>query len=154
MNGPATAREALIVEALGEVALLLDRVDAQVAAMEAGRKALGHASDALNGQLRTFETRMTSVTQLVQTRAVEHILRRSSRAMSDAIDAQARAMEAAARTAFSGQVDSKLTRLTIALERANQRAGLPWEHWLALVATGVVLAAVTWLIASSMTFRC
>ena len=80
MNGPATAREALIVEALGEVALLLDRVDAQVAAMEAGRKALGHASDALNGQLRTFETRMTSVTQLVQTRAVEHILRRSSRA--------------------------------------------------------------------------
>jgi len=43
MNQPTTVREALIVEALGDVALLLDRVDSLTSSMEVGRLALAHA---------------------------------------------------------------------------------------------------------------
>lgn len=154
MNGPRTAREALIVEALGEVALLLDRVEALTTSMDAGRLALGNASAELSGRLNDFETRMASVTRQVQTRAIEHIVHRIGKATSDAVETQASAMQTAARLAFSGQVDSQVARLTKALQRASERADRPWEHWLTYVATAVASAAVTWLVFSSIALKC
>ena len=44
MNRPTSAREALIVEALGDVALLLDRVESLMSSMETGRLELANAS--------------------------------------------------------------------------------------------------------------
>ena len=154
MNGPTTAREALIVEALGEVALLIDRVEALTSSMEVGRLALSDASAQLSGRLNAFETRMASVTQQVQTRAIEHIVRRTGQAASDAIESQASAMRTAARLAFSGEVDSQVACLTRALQRASERADRPWEHWLTYVATAVASAVVTWLVASSFSLKC
>jgi DUF971 family protein len=154
MNRPTTAREALIAEALGEVALLVDRVEALTSSMEVGRLALANASAELSRGLNAFETRMASVTQQVQTKAIEHIVRRTGKATSDIIESQASAVQAAARLAFSGQVDSQVARLTKALQRANERADRPWEHWLTYVATAVASAALTWLMASSIALKC
>jgi hypothetical protein len=50
MSHPSTAREAFIVETIGEVAALLDRVEAVTPALDASRLALVSASAELAGQ--------------------------------------------------------------------------------------------------------
>lgn len=153
MSDPATAREALIVEALGEVALLLDRVESLTSSMEVGRLGLANASAHLDSRLKAFESGTASVAHQVQVKAIEHILRRTSKATSDAIELQAGAMNAAARSAFSAQVDSNLARLTHLLQQVLHRIDRPWDLWLTHAATATVSAAVTWWVVSSLAFR-
>jgi hypothetical protein len=153
MNGPSTAREALIVEALGDVASLLDRIESLTASMEVGRLALVNASAELDGRLRAFETGTAALTQQVQARVIEHILKRTGKATTQSIEAQSRAMSSAARLAFSAQVDSNLTRLNNFLHEFLQRVDRPWDLWLTHAATAVVSAAITWWVISSLTVR-
>jgi len=150
MTGPSTAREALILEALGEVAVLLDRVESLNLSMETHRLGLLGANTELAERLKAFEAGMSSITQNVKARAVEHILRRTSEVTSLSVETQARAMAAAARLAFSAQVDSNLTRLASSLQQAIQRVDRPWDLWLTHAATAVVSAAVTWWVVSSL----
>jgi len=63
MSNPSSAREAFIVETLGEVAGLLDRAEAVVPAMDASRLALINASTELAGQVTAFESRMAGITE-------------------------------------------------------------------------------------------
>lgn len=153
MNGPASAREALIVEALGEVAQLLDRVEALTASMEAGHSGLANASAELSGKLNLFEARMASVTQQVQTRAIEHIVRHTNEATRLSVEVQTRAMNDAARQAFTAHVDSTLARLTVSVRHLIQVANRPWEFWLTHVATAVASALITWFVVSLLAFR-
>lgn len=153
MSDPATAREALIVEALGEVALLLDRVESLTSSMEVGRLGLANASAELDSRLKAFELRTASVAQQVQVKAIEHIVRRTGRATSDSIELQARAMNVAARLAFSTEVDSNLARLTRLLQQILHRVDRPWDLWLTHAATVAVSAAFTWWVVSSSGFR-
>lgn len=153
MNRPTSAREALIVEALGDVALLLDRVESLMSSMETGRLELANASAHLDSRLKAFEAGTASVAQKVQVKAIEHIIRRTGKATSDSIELQARAMNAAARLTFSAEVDSNLTRLTHALQQALHRVDRPWDVWLTHAATATVSAALTWWVVSSSGFR-
>ena len=153
MSGPATAREALIVEVLGEVALLLERIESLTSSMEVGRLELANAGAHLDSRLEAFELGTASVAQQVQVKAIEHIIRRTGKATSDSIELQARAMNAAARLTFSAQVDSNLTRLTHALQQALHRVDRPWDVWLTHAATATVSAALTWWVVSSSGFR-
>ena len=153
MNGPSTAREALIVEALGDVASLLDRIESLTTSMEASRLALTSTSVELDNRLKAFEGGIATLTQHVQARAIEHILKRTGKATTDSIEAQSRAMSAAARLAFSTQVDSNLARLNQSLRDALQRVDRPWDLWLTHAATAAVSAAFTWWIVSSFVVR-
>jgi hypothetical protein len=153
MNGPTTAREALIVEALGDVATILDRIELLMSSMEVGRLGLANAGANLDSRLKAFEVGTAALAQQVQARAIEHIIKRTGKATSDAIELQARAMSAAARLAFSTQVDSNLARLTNALQQVIQRVDRPWDLWLTHAATAAVSAAVTWWVVSSIPFR-
>lgn len=153
MSDPATAREALIVEALGEVALLLDRVESLSSSIEVGRLGLANASAQLDSRLRAFELGTASVAQQVQVKAIEHIIRRTGKATSDSIELQARAMNAAARLAFSAEVDSNLARLTHSLQQVLHRVDRPWDLWLTHAATAAVSASFTWWVVSSSGLR-
>jgi hypothetical protein len=153
MTGPNTAREALIVEALGDVAHLLDRVESLSSSMEAGRLALANANAELGDRLKAFEAGVASLTQQAKARVVEHIVRRTGEATSEAIETQARAMNAAARLAFSAQVDSNLARLTATLQQVIHRVDRPWDLWLTHAATAAVSAAITWWVLGSFAFR-
>jgi hypothetical protein len=153
MNGPTTAREALIVEALGDVATILDRIELLMSSMEVGRLGLANAGANLDSRLKAFEVGTAALAQQVQARAIEHIIKRTGKATSDAIELQARAMSAAARLAFSTQVDSNLARLTNALQQVIQRVDRPWDLWLTHAATAAVSAAGTWWVVSSVPFR-
>ena len=152
MSGLATAREALIVEALGEVALLLERIESLTSSMEVGRLELANAGAHLDSRLRAFEVGTASVAQQVQVKAIEHIIRRTGKATSDSIELQARAMNTA-RLAFSAEADSNLARLDHALQQVLHRVERPWDLWLTHAATAAVSAAFTWWIVSSSGFR-
>lgn len=153
MSEPSTAREALIVEALGSVASLLDRIESVTSSMETSRIALANASAELGDRVEKFEAGTASVAQQIQVRAIEHILKRTGKATSDSIELQARAMSAAARLAFSEQVHSELARLSAALRQAIERLDRPWDVWLTHAATAAVSAAVTGWVVTSFVIR-
>jgi len=154
MNGPSTAREALIVEALGEVARLVDRIEALTSSMEAKRQALADASGELGDRLKAFEAGMASIISLkVQASAAEQLVRRAVKASSESIEVQTRAMSEAARQAFAAQLDSTLARLTASVQQLIHRVERPCDLWLTHLATAIASSLLTWFVASSLPFR-
>ena len=148
MNGPSNAREALIVEALGDVANLLERVETVTAAMESGRLAMTNATAELSGRLRAFDRELTQITQVAKTRVVEHIVKRAVQATDEAVATQVRAMHVAARVAFAEEAYSQLARLGSSVEQLTRRVARPWAFWLTHLATATSTAIATWLLAN------
>ena len=151
MNGTSSAREALIAEALGEMAALLDRVEAVAPTLDASRLALIHASTDLAGQTTAFESRMAGITENAKVQAVKHIARRTDEITRVSAEAQTRAMEEAARMLFRTEVGPALQRFTMPLQHLAdlaQRGARPWEYWLTHAATAVGASALTWALAA------
>ena len=148
MSPPGTAREALIAEAIGDVALLLDRAEALQPAMLESTQALVEAQTRLARQLADFETHVAALTEKAKVLAVKHILVRTDEAARRSVDAQTRAMADAAQTLFKTQIDPALQRLAMPLQRLVQRVARPWEHWLTHAATAAVASATTWALAA------
>ena len=147
MNGLSSAREAFIAEALGEVAALLDRVEAVVPALDASRLALINASTELVGRMTAYESRMAGITENAKVQAVKHIARRTDEIARGSTEAQTRAMEEAARMLFRTEVGPALQRVAMPLQHLADlahRGAHPWQHWLTHAATAVVASALTW----------
>jgi uncharacterized protein with PhoU and TrkA domain len=151
MNGTGSAREALIAEALGEVAALLDRLEAVGPALDGSRLALIHTSSELAGQVTAFESRMAGITENAKTQAVKHIARRTEEIARVSADAQTRAMEEAARMLFRTEVGPALQRVAVPLQHLADlahRGAHPWQHWLTHAATAVVASGLSWALAA------
>ncbi|WP_428424468.1 hypothetical protein [Methylibium sp.] len=148
MNRPSTAREALIVEAIGEVAALIDRVEAVARSMDAARQVLVQASAELASQVVAFESRMTAVTENAKVQAVRHIARRTDEVARSSLDTQTRAMEEAARALFRSEIGPTLQRLVMPLQHLADSGAHPWERWLTHAATAAVASALTWALAT------
>ena len=116
MNGTSSAREALIAETLGEMAALLDRVEAVAPTLDASRLALINASTELAGQVTAFESRMAGITENAKLQAVKHIARRTDEITRVSAEAQTRAMEEAARMLFRTEVGPALQRVAMPLQ--------------------------------------
>ena len=108
MNRPSTAREALVVETIGELAALIDRVEAVAPLIDAARLAFVQVSADLAGQLVAFESRMTAITEHAKVQAVKHIARRIDEMTRSSLDTQKRAMEEASRAFFRTEVGPTL----------------------------------------------
>ena len=151
MNGTSSAREALIAETLGEMAALLDRVEAVAPALDASRLALINASTELAGQVTAFESRMAGITENAKMQAVKHIARRTDEITRVSAEAQTRAMEEAARMLFRTEVGPALQRVAMPLQHLADlahRGAHPWQHWLTHAATAAAASAVTWALAA------
>jgi hypothetical protein len=151
MNGMSSAREALIAETLGEMAALLDRVEAVAPALDASRLALINASTELAGQVTAFESRMAGITENAKMQAVKHIARRTEGITRVSAEAQTRAMEEAARMLFRTEVGPALQRVAMPLQHLADlahRGAHPWQHWLTHAATAAAASAVTWALAA------
>lgn len=148
MNRPATAREALIIEAIGEVAGLIERLEAVAPALDANRQALVQASADVAGQVAAFENRLAGITENAKVQAVRYIARRADEMARSSLDAQTRAMEVAARTLFRSELGPALQRLVVPLQHLADRGARPFERWLTHAATAVVASALTWVIAA------
>jgi uncharacterized membrane-anchored protein len=151
MNGTSSAREALIAEALGEMAALIDRVEAVGPALDGSRLALVHASAELAGQVTAFESRMAGITENAKVQAVKHIARRTDEITRVSAEAQTRAMEEAARMLFRTEVGPALQRVAMPLRHLADlahRGAHPWQQWLTHAATAVAASALTWALAA------
>ena len=153
MSPPGTAREALIAEAIGEVAALIDRVEAVAPSMDEARRALVRASVELAGQVVAFENRMTAITENAKVQAVRHIARRTDEVARSSMDTQTRAMEEAARALFRTEIGPTLQRLVMPLQHLAERGDRPWERWLTHAATAAVASAVTWVLVAYLWVR-
>lgn len=151
MNNLSSAREAFIVETLGEVAALLDRVEAVAPALDVSRLALIHASTELADQVTAFERRMAGITENAKVQAVKHIARRTDEIARGAVETQNRVMEESARMLFRTEVGPALQRVAMPLQHLADlahRGARPWQHWLTHAATAVVASALTWALAA------
>jgi hypothetical protein len=149
MNSPSTAREVFLVETLGEVAALLDRVEAILPALEDGRLALLQASASLTDGLDTVESRMEAITESAKIQAVRYIAHRTDEMARSALDAQTRAMEEAARELFQTELEPALQRLALPLQHLASiahRDTPAWLAWLTHAATALLASTLTWVL--------
>ncbi|MBE2241931.1 MAG: hypothetical protein IAE86_04190 [Burkholderiaceae bacterium] len=147
MNGPTTAREALLAELIGDVAQLIKRMETLTPLMDESRQALAHSSVQLSSQVAAFEIRMAAITENAKIQAVRHITHRTEELAQRTREEQTRAMAESARDLFRTELTPALQRLAMPLQHLVDRLAHPWQSWLTHAATAAVAAAATWLLA-------
>ena len=147
MSDPTRAREALIVEALGDTATLIRQVEALAPRLEETREALLQANSELRESLAGFEGRMAAVTENVKTKTTHYLAARVEEAARRSTQQQSQAMADAARVAFGAEVGAAMQRLQAALQPLAERRRPKWELWLTHLAAAAVASAATWIFA-------
>ena len=144
MNRPTTAREALIVEALGDVARLLDRIDTMTPAMNNTLRALVKANADLGERVNAFESHMAALTENAKQKTVEFVVRRTNEVSQQSLEIQSGLMTDSARKILNEELGSTLTRFNATLKRLVERIEKPpVELWWIYVATIVATAGTT-----------
>jgi hypothetical protein len=154
--GTSTAREALIIEAIGEVARLINQVEALAPEMEETCQAL-HRSDAkLQQTLAGFEARLAAISERAKTQAVQD-LRTHLKDSAQQVGVQLYgALAAAAQQAFQGQIGATVKGQQLVLkdlqallqELAQQRdeRWIPWATHAAATCLGAMFTLTAlWL---------
>lgn len=149
MNEPVGAREALLIEAIGEMVDLIDSVDRLTPKLQEVSREIGRASESLRGSLAGFETQVLALVEKAKVQAVKHILARTDEAARQSIEQQSRAMADAARVAFGADLGATLQRLQSLQKRPERR----WEHWLTHAAAAATASAATWTLAITLWAR-
>lgn len=140
MNRPATAREALVAELIGDVAILIERMESLRPAVDEATQALVDAAERVVGSVGPLQTQIAGVAKQTQVQAVQYISVRAQQLARAMIVEQSAAMTQAAQSIVREQVGPTLQRLTAALERVVSRADRPWDMWLMHAGTAAVSA--------------
>jgi hypothetical protein len=143
---PSTAREALIVEALGDIAQLVDRVEALAPVINDAQRTVVQASDHLLHRVVAFEAHMATITENAKNKTVEHIARRTDQLARQSLAQQTQAMTESARAICNAEIGTTLQRLASSvhtLAERVERAERPWLSWLTHAATAAVSACAT-----------
>ena len=146
MTHPSSAREALIVEALGDVARLLEQVEELTRSVEAARTAMVTASAQLHSDIKSFSTDVRLATDQAKVGAVAYVRTQALKAARESMLAQAQAMATAARRLFAENADANFSHLLKVLQQVAQRIDRPWEIWMTYAATAVASAFLMWCI--------
>ncbi|MDP3085066.1 MAG: hypothetical protein Q8N44_15435 [Rubrivivax sp.] len=149
MSDPVTAREALLIEAIGEVSNLIDSVDRLTPELQEMRCEIDRASTGLRESLAAFEGQVLALTEKSKVVAVKHILAHTQEAARQATALHSRAMADAARVAFGAEVGAALQRLKALHERPERR----WELWLTHAAAAATASAGTLLLTLTLWAR-
>ena len=149
MSDPVTAREALLIEAIGEVSNLIDSVDRLTPELQEMRCEIDRASTGLRESLAAFEGQVLALTEKSKVVAVKHILAHTQEAGRQATALHSRAMADAARVAFGAEVGAALQRLKTLHERPGRR----WEQWLTHAAAAATASAGTLMLTLTLWAR-
>lgn len=147
MNDPVSAREALMIEAIGEAGTLLESVGALTPALQEIGREIARADAGLRENLAAFEGRMAVVMDNGKTRAVQHVAARINEAAAQSIETQSRAMAEAARAAFGAELGPTIKQLQSALTSLVEQRQRYWESWLTHLAVAVTASTATWFLA-------
>ena len=135
-----------MVEALGDLARLMDRMEALAPSLDQARRGLLKANADLADRTVAFEGRMAAISENAKAVVVDHILRRTQEiARRSALD-QTRTMQEAVRALFNTEFGATLSTLDTLLGPLRQlieRMDRPWDPWLMHVATATVSSAAT-----------
>ena len=156
MSHPSTAREALIVEALGDIARLLDRVDALLPALDATQRNMAQVNADLAHRALAFEDRMATTLEQGKIKTVERIVRQVDQAARQSLAEQTLAMTASARSIFNAEMGSSLQNMTAswrALALRVEKLEGPWDRWLTHAATAGVATVCTCALMVWLPFR-
>jgi len=143
VNEPVSAREALIIEALGEAVNLIDSLERMTARTQEVGREIARANAGLQDSLGAFEARITALTEKSKVVAVKHILARTDEAARRTVDEQTRAMAQTAQALFKTEIDPSLRRLAAPLRQLVEQLDRPWEQWLTHAATASVTFTIT-----------
>ena len=88
MNEPVSAREALLIEAIGEMVNLIDSVDRLTPELREASQEIDRAREGLRSSLAAFETQVLALTEKAKVVAVKHILTRTEEAARQSADLQ------------------------------------------------------------------
>jgi DNA repair exonuclease SbcCD ATPase subunit len=140
---PTTAREALIVEAVGDAARLIRQVEALVPVLDDTCRALLQANEHVRHTLSGFEGRIGAATENAKARTAHYLAAQVNEAARRSIDQQSRAMADAARVAFGAELGATVQRLNTALRPLIERQQRWWQTYLTHLAAAAVASAVT-----------
>ena len=146
MSHPRTAREALLAEVIGDVAKLIERLEAIGPVVDQGCGALDEARQSLRQDLANLEHRIAAVTEAAKSQATRQVALRVDEAARRTIEAQSRAMADAARIAFGAELGATMQRLHVELRPLLEDRHRRWESWLTHAATALASALATSLL--------
>lgn len=150
MNRMSTAKEALIAEALGDLDLLLKRLEAVVPLVDATRKTLIKSTEMVSREIAGFAPHMKQFTDYAKVQTAKQIDRSVTDVTQRAKEMQVEAMREAALELFKKEFHPLVNQVIARLEHLTQLAQPrpnPWMPWLTHSAAFVTGAALTWLVA-------
>jgi hypothetical protein len=147
VNDPVTAREALIIEAIGDAANLIESMERLTPELQEIGREIDRAGAGLRESLVRFEAQVLALTEKAKVQAVKHILARTDEAARRSIELQGRAMADAARVAFGAEIGASMQGLQSALQPLHERPERRWERWLTHAAAAATASAATWTLA-------
>jgi hypothetical protein len=147
MKDPVDAREALVIEAIGDVANLIESVERLTPELREMRREIDGANAGLRDSLSAFEAQVLALTEKAKVQAVKHILARTDEAARRSIASQERAMADAARVALGAELGATLQRLQSSIQALTNRRGSRSEQWLTHAAAAATASALTWALA-------
>jgi hypothetical protein len=142
VSDPVAAREALMIEAIGEAGQLIDSVTRLAPTLQDISREIVNADASLRNNLSAFEGRMAAITENAKTKTVQHLAVRTEEAARRSIDQQARAMADAAQVAFGVEIGATLRRLKSMVDQS----GRGWERGLTYAAVATASSSVTWVV--------
>jgi hypothetical protein len=152
MMSTSTAREALIIEAIGEVARLIGQVEALAPEMLKTGHALRKSDAQLHQTLAGFEARLASITERTKTQAVQHLEAQMSASAQHLVGRLCAALIEAAHQAFQNQIGATtreqqvvLNNLRGLLHQLTQERAERWVRWATYAAATSVGSALTLL---------
>ncbi len=136
-------REALIAEALGDIAVLLERLEAIAPALASTSEAVMSAADSLTARSADAESRFNAFTQHAVTHLSRHLAHRAEELVRTAVEVEAQALQAAGRKLLQEELGPPVQRLVRALNETTHRR-LHWPYVAVGVVTAVVASSVAW----------
>ena len=147
MNEPVSAREALLIEAIGEADNLMQALDTLTPALRNGCHELSEALAALRKELAAFEARITAITDQAKKQMVQHMAVHADDAVRRLAARNGQLMADAARIAIGAELGATLQRWQAVMQPLIERAARPWESWLGYAATLSTGTLLGWLLA-------
>ena len=141
---PGSAREALIAEAIGDLSLVLDRLDGLVPRLTALQQELTDSGQRLTGQLADFEAQVMAITQTARTRLVNHIVSHTEDAARRARQENSKAFADATRDVIRKELDRAVRHESWRQARSGTRPQL--TAWLTQAGTAFAASVMTWAV--------
>lgn len=150
MNDPVGAREALLIEAVGDVVQLMDVLERLSPEIRGASRELDRARESLRVALENFEPQLLARMEKAKVSALKYIAVRTEEAARRSIDLHTRALTEAAQTALRTELLPHIRRLQALMVPPPKHH---WESFLTHAAAVSVSSAVTLGLALWLTSR-